>query len=257
MSLKIIFETPKTLKNILDSIASNLTEGIYLEFTSSGLQLHINVSGGIWAVESKISKEKFYVYELKDDVVMQLRYKELSDFVKTTGSEDSLIMELDDEKNRVTLTLEKENTKRSMELGLLGVQDYRFKNLANFTDKYKGKFTISTTLYQQSIKTVELGGSHVRCSMDKEKISLISEGTNRSAKVEILSDNEELQNYSYEEAENEIVSHFGIEYLQNLTKFSKISDSMLMCVGSKMPILCIFQNSDVDFVAIAIAPRNE
>ena len=257
MSFKIIFETPKILKNILDSIASNLTEGIYLEFTETGLQLHINVSGGIWAVEAKISKDKFYVYELKDNVVMQLRYKDLSDFIKTTGAEDSLTLELDNENNKTTLTLEKENMKRSIQLGLLSVQDYRFKNLANFTDKYKGKFTISTSLYQQSIKTVELGGSHVRCSMGKQNIAFVSEGSNRSTKVEIQSDNEELQNYSYEESEDEIVSYFGIEYLQNLTKFSKISDSMLMCVGSKMPILCIFQNPDVDFVAIAIAPRNE
>ena len=257
MSLNVKLESPKILKSILESISSNLTEGIFLEFQESGLQIHINISGGIWAVESKISKDMFSVYELDKSQVLQLRYKDLTDFIKTTGAQDSLVIQSGDTEGNVSLKLSKEHTERSMKLGLLDYSDYEFKNFFQFTNKYKGKFTISTSLYNEAVKTVELGGSHVKFTMSKDKISLQSKAGSKNAEVEITSDNDDVQNFSYEYDSESVTSHFGIEYLANIAKFSKISDSMLVCVGDRMPILCIFQNPDVDFVAIAVAPRNE
>ncbi len=258
MALNITLDTPKILKTIIESISSNLTEGIYFEFTQSGLQILISIAGSVWAVEAKIDKDKFSTYEVEDNVVLQLRLKEISDFLKTTTANESLHISLKDGDGKVKLTLSKEKTERTITLGLLAVDDsYRFKNLARFTEKYKGSFTISTNLYQEAIKTVALGGSHITVSMTKDGIQFVSKGITKNAEVNIAKDNEEVQNFKYAEESEQIVSHFGIEYLMNLTKFSKIGDAMLICLGTTAPILCIFGSEEIDHVAVAIAPRNE
>jgi len=258
MALNITLDTPKILRTIIESISSNLTEGIYFEFTESGLQILISIAGSVWAVEAKIDKDKFSRYELKDNVVVQLRLKEVSDFIKTASANETLHLSLEDGVGRIKLTLSKENTERTITLGLLAVEEsYRFKNLANFTQRYKGSFTISSSLYQEAIKTVALGGSHISVSMTKDGIRFDSKGITKNAEVTIARDNEEIQNFKYDDESDQIISHFGIEYLMNLTKFSKISDAMLICLGTTAPILCIFGSEEIDHVAVAIAPRNE
>lgn len=257
MKIKLELENPKLLKNILDAIPSNISEGIILDLNEQGLNLQVTLAGMVWAIEANIAKDVFTTFDIEDDFVCQLNLKELTDFVKTAGASDQLIMELSEKEESFELTMKKKNMVRQMNLRLLGVnEDYRFRNLVGATGRFEGSFSIGSSLFVEIIKTIELGGSHVEIKMTKENISFVSEGTTKSANVNVEKDNDDIKNFSFESEEAK--SLFGIEFLSNITKFNKIQDHFLVCMGENKPILFIFKfNDEAGYVAIAIAQRNQ
>jgi proliferating cell nuclear antigen PCNA len=256
MKIKIELDNPKLLKSILEAIPTNISEGIMIDLNEQGFNLQVTLAGMVWAIEANIAKDKFSIFEIEDSYICQLNLKEFTDFIKTAAASDTLVIELSEKKESLELILQKKNMIRQMNLRLLNVQeDYRFRNLVNATTKFEGSFTINSSLFSEVIKTIELAGTHVSILMNKEKIIFKSEGTSKSVNVEIDMDNEEISNFKFDG--DKATSLFGIEYLSNITKFSKIQDHFLICMGENKPILTIFKfDDDAGYVAIAIAQRS-
>lgn len=257
MTLKVVMEEPKILKNILEAIPLNTSERVLLAFGDGGLQLHAAIQGNVWAVEAFMKKAMFATYELSDDYSVQLNLKDLADFIKTASAGDSLSINLAMEKGSMDLTLQRKKMKRAIELRLLGEDAaYKFLNIVALEQKLQGgSLVLSNSVFSDAIKNVELGGGHVEVSMTSSVLNFTSKGTTRTAETAI--------DYEYEEVSNtkppvaDVSSTFSIDYLRNISKFSRIQDQLLLCFGDKKPALAVYQFDDeLGYVAIAIAPKS-
>lgn len=258
MTLRAVLPTPKILRTLLEPIPQNISEGITLEFTDSGLHLQTAMEGLVWAIEGKIMKKEFSEYEISHDQNYHLNLKELTDFLKTAGASDTLHIELDENEGIMVFKLIKNKMIKEIDLRLLGTaDDYKFRGLINLQTKLEASLVISANLFAEAMQISSLGGTHVELRMSKDKLRLISAGTTKSTNTEIDFENEEVTNVKYEATEEEVSATFAMDYIKNLTKFSKIQDHMLLCFGNNKPVLAIFQFAeDAGYAAVAIAPRS-
>ena len=258
MTLKVELKTPKLLRSLLEPIPQNINEGITLDFTETGLQLQTAMEGLVWAIEGKINRSEFDVYELSHDQHFHLSLKELTDFLKTADGNDTLHIALNENEGVMVFKLIKKTMVKEIDLRLLGTtDDYKFRELVNLQTRLEASLMISTSLFGEAMQISSLGGTHVELIMTKEKLTLLSKGTTKSTKAEIDFENDEVSNVSFQSDAEQISATFAMEYIKNLTKFSKIQDHMLICFGQSKPILAIFRFADdAGYVAVAIAPRS-
>ncbi len=258
MTLKVALSGPKLLKSILEPIPP-INEGVILEFAEDGLQLHTGMEGLIWAIEAKLKKSEFETYEVSDDNrVFNVSLKELTDFIKTASPSETLTIGYDEQEGTLKFILSRDQLQKEIDLRILGIsEDYRFRNLINFQSKLNLSLLLSVNLLNEAMKISTLGGTHVEMVMDKNSLNFVSKGTTKKANMLIEFDNEEVSNVTYKSEKEKSVAIFALDYLKNLSKFSKIQDNVLLCFDDSKPLLGIFQfPEEAGYVAIAIAPRS-
>ncbi len=258
MALEAVLPTPKTLRTLLEPIPQNISEGITLEFNEKGLHLQTAMEGLVWAIEEKIAAKEFERYEISHNQHFHLNLKELTDFLKTADAADTLHISLDEENGIMVFKLVKKQMVKEIDLRLLGTADeYKFRELINLQTKLEASLVISTRLFAEAMQISSLGGTHVTLTMSKDRLKLESRGTTKSTKTEIDFENEEVSNVRFEATSEEVSATFAMDYIKNLTKFSKIQDHMLLCFGNNKPVLAIFEFAEeAGYAAIAIAPRS-
>src|SRR3989344_4377227 len=119
--MKVTLNEPKYLKDSI-SIISELVNEVNLKFSSNMVELVATDPANVALVDFKLLSSAFSEYEVPSDKVIGINLSNFTQILKRVKSSDILTLELDEDRNRLKVTL-KGITSRDFNLSLIDIDE--------------------------------------------------------------------------------------------------------------------------------------
>tara|TARA_Y100000034_G_C6877253_1_gene401402 strand:- start:1322 stop:1936 length:615 start_codon:yes stop_codon:yes gene_type:complete len=196
----------------------------------------------------KLLSSAFVEYEVVKEQVISLSLDNLNQVFRRIKSNDTLILELDEEKNRLKIRL-RGNTNRTFNLSLLNLEDKEHKvPELNFPMKIE----TNSVVFEDAIEDAGIVADSVSFIADKDKFLIKSEGNISDARIEMITDEE--TDISME-SEDKIGSKYSVEYLKKIIKGGKLADRVNVQFSKDYPLKIEYNLMDKLGLSFILAPR--
>jgi len=244
--MKVTLNEPKYLKDSI-SIISELVNEVNLKFSSNMVELVATDPANVALVDFKLLSSAFSEYEVPSDKVIGINLSNFTQILKRVKSSDILTLELDEDRNRLKVTL-KGITSRDFNLSLIDI-DEKEQKIPKLS--FNAKIHTNTLLLADAIEDMDVVSDNLSFIAKPNLFIIKSDGNLSSAKVEISGDEETIIN----SGEDEILSKYSIEYLKKIMKGSKLSSSLTLEFGENYPLKVEFRVIDKLNLGFILAPR--
>ena len=167
--------------------------------------------------------------------------------MKRVKPTDTLTLELDDRRNRLTVILKGSSTKK-FELALLDI-DEKEQNIPNL--KFNAKVETNALMFNEAIEDMDIIGDSLSFNVDPDKFIVQSEGNVSAGRVEISSGD----NTNIELVGSPVSSRYSIEYLKKIMKGSKLANNVVLEFGQDYPLKTNYTIIDKLTLSFILAPR--
>jgi len=243
--MKLTLTDPKLLKDSVSIISELVTEAGFT-ITKQSIDLVAMDPANVAMVIFKLLSSSFTEYVVEEDVKIALNLNNLKQVLKRAGANDIVILEVVENKFKVTL---KANTTRTFYLPIIELEDKDQKIPSlNFPVSIK----TDTTVLTEAIEDVSIVAESVRFSVDSNKFTVSAEGDLSKAKVEIPNDDNTIITKEGEEVLN---SKYSIEYLKKMIQGAKLSPDVYIRFNSDYPLKLEFKAMDKLMLSFILAPR--
>ena len=244
--MKVTLNEPKYLKDSI-SIISELVNEVNLKFSSNMVELVATDPANVALVDFKLLSSAFSEYEVPSDKVIGINLSNFTQILKRVKSSDILTLELDEDRNRLKVTL-KGITSRDFNLSLIDI-DEKEQKIPKLS--FNAKIHTNTLLLADAIEDMDVVSDNLSFIAKPNLFIIKSDGNLSSAKVEISGDEETIIN----SGEDEILSKYSIEYLKKIMKGSKLSSSLTLEFSENYPLKVEFRVIDKLNLGFILAPR--
>jgi proliferating cell nuclear antigen len=245
--MKLVLKEPRYLKDSLSIIAELVSE-VNIKIDKDKLELIAMDPANVAMVVFKILGSAFTEYDVDEPKFIGINLVSLSQVLKRAKPTDMLSLELDEEKNRLLISL-RGNTSRSFNLSLLDVDEneQRVPNL-----QYATRVESSTVKFNDAIEDMDVIADSLFLGLEKDKFIIEADGNLSSGRVEITTD-EETDIFNPEAVE--VKSKYSIEYLKKLIKGSKLANTVSLQFGQDYPLTMEYKVIDALSLKFILAPR--
>lgn len=244
--MKLTLTDPRFLKDSI-LIISELVNEVNLKVDKDKIELIAMDPANVAMVVFKLLSSAFAEYDVREDKTIGLNLMNFTQILKRVKPSDILTLELDNEKNRLNVTL-KGTTTRSFNLALLDIEE-REQRVPNL--KFAVKVDTNAALFNESIEDMDIISDSLSLAVAKNSLVISSDGTLSSAKV-IIADDEETQIVS---KDDETKSRYSVEYLKKIIKASKLSNAVSLEFAQDYPLKLEYKIVDRLSMMFILAPR--
>ena len=245
--MKLTLTEPRYLKDSI-LIISELVNEVNLKFSKDKIELVAVDPATVAMIIFKLLSSAFSEYSVDKERTIGISLDAFTQILKRAKPTDILTLELDEEKNRLTISL-KGTTVRTFKLGLLDI-DQREQKIPNL--KFTVKVATNTLLFTEAIEDMDIIADNLTFSVAQQNFFIQSEGTTSSGKVQISGDEETTIELSKEEDQS---SRYSIEYLKKIIKASKLSNHVTLEFGQDYPLRAEYKVLDRLSLQFVLAPR--
>jgi len=183
---------------------------------------------------------------LDKEIKIALNLNNLKQVLKRASASDVVILELEENKFKVTI---KANTTRTFYLPIIELDDKEQKIPSlNFPVSIK----TDASILNEAIEDVSIVAESVRFGADANKFTISAEGDLSKAKVEIPSDD---NTTITKEGEEVLKAKYSIEYLKKMIQASKLSSQVYIRFNTDYPLKLEFKAMDQLSMSFILAPR--
>lgn len=244
--MKLILAEPRLIKDSVGAI-SDLVNEVVFKIDKDKIELVAMDPANVAMVIFKLLGSAFVEYDVKQDVSIALSLDSLNSVLKRAKPTDTLIMELEEKKNRLRIQLKGEST-RTFDLSLLDLDDFSQK-VPNL--KFKTTIEVPSAVFNDAIEDMDVVAESVTFVTEKDKFIIEAEGRLNSASVEITSDDGTVINNK----EDRVIAKYSIEYLKKIMKGSKLSNNVVLQYGTDHPLQVDYKVMDKLVLSFILAPR--
>lgn len=238
------------LKDSLQSVSNIITEGVF-QVSEDGIELIAADPAMVAMVDFTMQTDAFDAYECEEPQKLGVNIEDLYSIVRRAGSDDRLVLGINEDESKLTLTMENNST-RNFSLALLNLDEEDIPS----TDDLE--FTVTASLKTGSLSNAigdaAVVGDAVSISADTDELVLTAEGDASNAATHIAKGSDGMVDL---EADGEIRSMFSLDYLNKMIKAGKLSDSVTVRLGDDFPMRMEFQVPDKVSLSFILAPRIE
>lgn len=241
--MKLTLAEPRFLKESISVISDIVTEAT-LKVSSQGIELIAMDPANVAMVVFKLLSSSFVTCEIKEPTNLTINLNNLKQVLRRIKSNDSLTLELDENKLKITL---QSSSKRTFYLPLIDL-DEKEQKIPDL--KFPITITTQASILSDAIEDVDIVGESVAFSIEKGVFSISSKGDLSKANVEIPSD-EKTKIISEDNAK----SKYSIEYLKRMMQGSKLSDTVIIKFNKDYPLKLEYSVLNKIQLLFILAPR--
>jgi len=229
------------------SIISELVNEVTLKVQKDKINIIAMDPANVAMVSFTLLSSAFADYELPKEKELAVNLEAFRQVLKRAKPTDTIILSLDDEKNRLKIKIVGTST-RTFNLSLLRLdeKEQRIPDL-----KFLTKINLATTDFNEAIEDMSIIGDSVALTAEKEKFIMASESHLHSAKAEFPAD----ENLSIELKSEPVTSKYSIEYLKKMIKASKLSNQLTLQFSKDYPLKLDYSVKDRMKLEFILAPR--
>jgi len=244
--MKLVLAEPKFFVDSIN-IISELVNEVRFKIDKDKIELIAMDPANVAMVIFKLLGSAFTEYSIDRELEIAINLENLKQILRRVRSSDVLILELDEEKNKLKVSL-RGDTNRVFCVSLIDIEEGE-QTIPNL--KFSAKVETSSFVFDGAIEDVSIVAESVALHVFKNIFVIKSEGNITEAKVEINADEETLLNLSGDE----VFSKYSIDYLKKIIKGSKLSDSVVVQFGQDYPLRIDYNVIDKMSLSFILAPR--
>ena len=242
--MKLTLAEPKYLKDSISIISEIVTEAT-LNVTKKGLKLIAMDPANVAMVVFNIHSSSFVTYELKEDMKLTLNLNNFKQVLRRIKGNDTLTLELEDNKLKITL---QSSSKRTFHLPLIELNESEQK-IPDLS--FSTVVETQSTFLNDAIDDVDVIGESVMFIVSDTVFSISSKGDLSKAAVDIPADNATSISCNSEN----IKAKYSIEYLKKIIQGSKLSDRVKIQLNKDYPVKIEYIVKDKVELFFILAPR--
>lgn len=248
--MKVKSKSSELWKNCIGAI-SNLIDEAAFRFTPEGVKMEAMDPSHVALVDFSLPSDSFEEYDVMKTQVLGVDLVEMDKVVSRAKSDDKFVIELDEEKNRLTLKFEGTSTRRfSLLLIEVGREEPPQPEL-DFTSSAK----VLAGIVQDGLKDASLVADNVRFKTTEKKFIMGTESDTGSSEMELSKGSEGLKELKVQEP---AMAMFNISYLSDMIKAVSSKDFIDIHLGPDLPIELDFSIGDgKGQLKFLLAPRIE
>ena len=239
------------LKNTVPILAEIVDEGVF-KIDQNGLSMLSPDRAMVAVIDFKILSSAFDSYHVDGDMSLGLNLSNFVSILKRVKSSDKLILETDENSNKLKLTLEGAG-KRTFELPLL---DISMEKPPVDQLNFGGKIQLESGVFEEGVADAEIAGDSIIFEATPEgSFVMHAKGDISSAKLEMTKGQH--NGLLGLEVQSTIRGRYPLEYLRKMAKATKLTDQMTLEFGTDYPMRLGFQIIDKMKLSFILAPRVE
>ncbi len=244
--MKLTLTESKYLTDSISIISELVNEGT-LKVQKDKINLIAMDPANVAMVSFTLLSSAFADYELPKEQKLSLNLESFRQVLKRAKPTDTIILSLDEEKNRLKIKLVGSST-RTFNLSLLRLdeKEQRIPDL-----KFPTKITIPTTDLNEAVEDMGIIADSVALTAEKEKFIINSESHLHSAKAEFPAEG----SISIELTSGPVTSKYSIEYLKKIMKASKLTNNLTLQFSKDYPLKLDYSVKDRMKLEFILAPR--
>ncbi|MBI2670949.1 proliferating cell nuclear antigen (pcna) [Candidatus Woesearchaeota archaeon] len=245
--MKLALAEPRYLKDPI-AIISELVNEVRLKIDKDKIEIIAMDPANVAMVIFRLLNTVFLDYDVKNKQEIAVNLEHLKNVLKRAKPSDTLIVELDEARNKLRIQLKGEST-RTFNLAILDTEE-REQQIPNL--KFPVKVEMNSMMFDEAIEDMDIIAESVNLIADQKKLTIHAEGTVSDARVEI--------NHKEDEANidlqgSEIKSKYSIEYLKKIIKGSKLADKVILQFSKDYPLKVDYVVRDKLSLSTILAPR--
>ncbi len=235
----------EVLKEVIDVIATQVDE-VKFTITTSGINAKAVDPAHVAMVDITLDKGAFEEFKAKD-TEMGINIEKLREVVKLTKSGETIAMELDEDHNRLVLSLG--NITRNMSLvDTAGMSDPKIPGL-----NLAAKVTLELDELRKGLRAAEPVADHIALIADENNFELRADGDTDFSSLTLVKD--QLVELSCKEKQRSL---FSLDYFLNMIKAVSSAQNITLEFGNDFPVSMDFTFADSKGkVSFLLAPRIE
>ena len=245
--MKLSLAEPSYLKDSI-TIISELVNEARFKITKDAVELIAMDPANVAMVIFKLLSSAFTEYSIKDEVEIAINLNNLKQILKRAKSNDTVSLELEDNKLKIQL---KSNTTRTFNLPIIELEEKEQK-----IPDLKFPVTIigDCEILNEAVEDASIVAESVAFEAESKKFNILAEGDLSQVKVEIP----EGDNIKIEvEGSSKVRSKYSIEYLKKMVGASKLSEKVEIHFNNDYPLKLEYKELDKLMLAFILAPRVE
>ncbi|MEM4756329.1 MAG: hypothetical protein QW594_04315, partial [Candidatus Woesearchaeota archaeon] len=188
----------------------------------------------------------FVEYDVPKETDINLDLSLFKQILKRAKSSDILILELED--NRFKITMRSATTK-TYYLPLLDFEE-KVQKVPNLT--FAGSITLASQHLAEAIEDADIIAESVAFLLSKEKLTIEAEADMSKARIEIPSDEKTKIEYTGKET---LKARYSIEYLKKMIAATKLASVATVQFSNDYPLRMEFKDIDRLVMTFILAPR--
>lgn len=247
---RAILSDPSVLRDSLDAVSGLITEGTF-EIDSNGIKLVAMDPASVSLVIFKLLSTAFVDYKIDTPKRIAINIEQFVQILKRSSITDQIFLELDEEKNRLNITM-KGNATRKFSLPLLDDSHHEKRDEKHFT--FPCAIEVEAGVFKQGVKDASMIADSVILEVDNNNFSMIGKGDINSTNLHLNSESPSLVSIEHDKP---VKSKYSIEYLEKMIKAAKVADSLIIRFGTNHPLQMEYKTLDKLMLTFILAPRVE
>lgn len=207
----------------------NLLEEAHFKFTQEGVSMRAMDPSHVALVDFRLPSGAFEEYRVSKPLGLGLSLTELNRVLSRAKSDDAMVMEHDEEKNKLLLTF-KGTSSRKFSLPLL---DLRESELPEPKLQFTAFVEVMAEVLQDGLRDSEMVGDNVRLEVREEGFFMYAEGDGKSAELKLEKGNAAMPKLKLERP---CSSMFNVKYLSDMLKAADPKDVIAVSLGKDLPV---------------------
>lgn len=245
--MRLTLAEPRFLKDPI-SIISELVNEIRFKVDKDKIEVIAMDPANVAMVVFRILSSAFVEYEVKIKQEIAVSLDHLKNVLRRAKPSDTLVMELDEEKNKLRISL-KGDSSRTFNLSLIDIEA-REQKIPDL--KFLARVDLNTMVFDEAIEDMDVVSESVMFNLEAKKFTITAEGTTSEGRVEITNDEE--TNILLDGIEP-VMAKYSVEYLKKIIKGSKLTDKMTIYFSKDYPLRIDYVIKDKMSLSTILAPR--
>lgn len=245
--MKLTLAEPRYLKESI-AIISELVNEVKLNIKKDRIEIVAMDPANVAMVVFKLLSSAFLEYDVPKEQTISVNLDHLKQILKRAKPSDTLLIELDEDKNRLKVQLRGEST-RTFHLSLIeiGEKDQKVPEL-----KFPLKIETNTIVFDEAIEDMDVVSDAVSLFADANSFTVSAAGNISEGLVEIGKDEE---TSIVLDGKGPIKAKYSLEYLKKIIKGSRLADKVTISFNKDYPLKIDYTVMDKLQLTTILAPR--